>query len=238
MAAVTFDGVTLTYPGLDVPAVGDLHLEVADGELLVLAGPAGCGRSTTLRLLAGLEEVGAGRVLLDGQDVTRLSSRERDVAMVLQSYALYPHLTVGDNLGFAMRVAGIDDDEVARRVAEAAEVLDLTDQLDQTPAELTRDLRHRVAMGRAIVRAPQVFIMDDPLVTLDPAVRAATRDQLSALQRRLGVTTLYATSQPDEALAIGDRVAVLRDGVLQQCDTPQRLREAPANPFVAAYLGV
>ncbi len=219
-------------------SVHDLELEIADGEFLTLVGPPGCGKSTTLRMLAGLEEVDAGRILIDGQDVTDLSPRDRDVAMVFQNYALYPHMTVADNMGFALRIAGVDAAEIRRRVEDAAQILDLTDHLDQVPKALSGGQRQRVAMGRAIVREPTVFLMDEPLNNLDAQLREQTRAQIADLQRRLGITTVYVTHDPVEAMTMGDRVAVMAEGELQQVDTPHVVHHRPANLFVATFIGV
>ena len=237
MATVTYDRVSLTYPGAERPSVSDLNIDIADGEFLVLVGPSGCGKSTSLRMLAGLEEVTSGRILIDGKDVTALSPKERDVAMVFQNYALYPHMSVADNMGFALKIAGVDKGEIRRRVEEAAKILDLTQYLDRKPKDLSGGQRQRVAMGRAIVRQPQVFLMDEPLSNLDAKLRVQTRTQIADLQRRLGVTTVYVTHDQVEAMTMGDRVAVLKDGVLQQCDTPRNMYDHPRNVFVAGFIG-
>ncbi|GAA1579823.1 diacetylchitobiose ABC transporter ATP-binding protein MsiK [Dermacoccus profundi] len=237
MATVTYDNVTLTYPGADRPSVSDLNIEIADGEFLVLVGPSGCGKSTSLRMLAGLEEVTSGRILIDGRDVTALSPKDRDVAMVFQNYALYPHMSVADNMGFALKIAGVDKGEIRKRVEEAAQILDLTQFLERKPKDLSGGQRQRVAMGRAIVRQPQVFLMDEPLSNLDAKLRVQTRTQIADLQRRLGVTTVYVTHDQVEAMTMGDRVAVLKDGLLQQCDTPRNMYDRPANVFVAGFIG-
>ena len=237
MATVTFDNATRQYPGNPVPSVDKLNIEIADGEFLVLVGPSGCGKSTSLRMLAGLEEVNGGRILIGDRDVTNLSPKDRDVAMVFQNYALYPHMTVADNMGFALKIAGVDKGEIRKRVEEAAKILDLTPYLDRKPKALSGGQRQRVAMGRAIVRSPQVFLMDEPLSNLDAKLRVQTRTQIASLQRRLGVTTVYVTHDQVEAMTMGDRVAVLKDGILQQCDSPRRMYDHPANVFVAGFIG-
>ncbi len=237
MATVTFDEATRQYPGNPVPSVDKLNIEIADGEFLVLVGPSGCGKSTSLRMLAGLEEVNGGRILIGDRDVTNLSPKDRDVAMVFQNYALYPHMTVADNMGFALKIAGVSKDEIAKRVKEAARILDLDPYLERKPKALSGGQRQRVAMGRAIVRSPQVFLMDEPLSNLDAKLRVQTRTQIASLQRRLGVTTVYVTHDQVEAMTMGDRVAVLKDGLLQQCDTPRNMYDRPQNVFVAGFIG-
>ena len=221
MATVTFDNVTRIYPGNDKPSVDKVNLEIRDGEFLVLVGPSGCGKSTTLRMLAGLEEVNSGRILIGDRDVTTVPPKERDIAMVFQNYALYPHMTVRDNMGFALKMAKMDKAEIATRVESAALSLGLTDLLDRLPKALSGGQRQRVAMGRAIVRRPKVFLMDEPLSNLDAKLRVQTRTQIAALQRELGVTTMYVTHDQTEALTMGDRIAVIKDGVLQQVGTPR-----------------
>ena len=237
MASVTFDKATRIYPGTTRPAVDQVELTVKDGEFLVLVGPSGCGKTTTLRMLAGLEEVNEGRILIGDRDVTQVPPKDRDIAMVFQNYALYPHMTVAENMGFALKIAGVKKDERAARVLEAAKLLDLEPYLDRKPKALSGGQRQRVAMGRAIVRKPEVFLMDEPLSNLDAKLRVATRTQIASLQRRLGVTTVYVTHDQVEAMTMGDRVAVLKDGVLQQVDTPRALYERPANVFVAGFIG-
>jgi len=237
VATVTFTKASRSYPGSNHPAVDALDLEIADGEFLVLVGPSGCGKSTTLRMLAGLEPVDTGYVHIGETDVTMLPPRDRDIAMVFQSYALYPHMTVAENIGFHLKNKRIPKPEIDQRVREAARLLDLDDYLDRKPAKLSGGQRQRVAMGRAIVREPQVFLMDEPLSNLDAKLRVQTRTQIAALQRRLGVTTVYVTHDQVEAMTMGDRVAVLRDGVLQQCATPRELFTRPANTFVAGFIG-
>ena len=237
MATVTFDKATRIYPGSETPAVDSLDIEIADGEFLVLVGPSGCGKSTSLRMLAGLEEVNSGRILIGDRDVTELPPKDRDVAMVFQNYALYPHMSVADNMGFALRIAGRSKAEIRQRVEEAAKILDLEPYLDRKPKALSGGQRQRVAMGRAIVRQPQVFLMDEPLSNLDAKLRVQTRTQIASLQRRLGVTTVYVTHDQVEAMTMGDRVAVLKDGILQQCDSPRRMYDHPDNVFVAGFIG-
>ncbi|MFO6453163.1 MULTISPECIES: ABC transporter ATP-binding protein [unclassified Aeromicrobium] len=237
MSAVVFDGATRVYPGQDRPAVDHIDLEVKDGEFLVLVGPSGCGKSTTLRMLAGLEDVDAGSIMIGDRDVTRVPPKERDIAMVFQNYALYPHMTVAENMGFALRIAKVSKADIRTRVAEAADLLGLTDFLDRKPKALSGGQRQRVAMGRAIVRSPQVFLMDEPLSNLDAKLRVQTRTQVAALQRRLGTTTVYVTHDQVEAMTMGDRVAVLKDGVLQQVAAPRELYDRPVNLFVAGFMG-
>ncbi len=237
MASVVFENASRIYPGTTAPAVDKLNLTVADGEFLVLVGPSGCGKSTSLRMLAGLEEIDGGRVLIGDRDVTNVAPKDRDIAMVFQSYALYPHMTVAENMGFALKIAGVDKAERDKRVREAAKLLDLEPYLERKPKALSGGQRQRVAMGRAIVREPQVFLMDEPLSNLDAKLRVATRTQIAALQRRLGITTVYVTHDQVEAMTMGDRVAVLKDGLLQQVDTPRNLYDKPANAFVAGFIG-
>jgi len=237
MASVVFENASRIYPGTTKPAVDKLSLTINDGEFLVLVGPSGCGKSTSLRMLAGLEEVDTGTIRIGDKDVTHIAPKDRDIAMVFQSYALYPHMSVAENMGFALKIAGIDKTERDRRVKEAAKLLDLEDYLDRKPKALSGGQRQRVAMGRAIVREPQVFLMDEPLSNLDAKLRVATRTQIAALQRRLGITTVYVTHDQVEAMTMGDRVAVLKDGLLQQVDTPRNLYDSPANAFVAGFIG-
>ena len=237
MASVVFENASRIYPGTTAPAVDKLNLTVADGEFLVLVGPSGCGKSTSLRMLAGLEEIDGGRVLIGDRDVTNVAPKDRDIAMVFQSYALYPHMTVAENMGFALKIAGVDKAEREKRVREAAKLLDLEPYLERKPKALSGGQRQRVAMGRAIVREPQVFLMDEPLSNLDAKLRVQTRTQIAALQRRLGTTTVYVTHDQVEAMTMGDRVAVLKDGILQQVDTPRALYDEPANAFVATFIG-
>ncbi len=237
MASVTFDHATRTYPGAARPALDGLELTVEDGEFLVLVGPSGSGKSTALRMLAGLEDVSAGRILIGDRDVTHLPPRERDIAMVFQSYALYPHLDVENNIGFPLHLAKVPTDELRQRVLAAARLLDLEPYLKRKPKELSGGQRQRVAMGRAIVRDPQVFLLDEPLSNLDAKLRAQTRRAIALLQRRLRVTTVYVTHDQVEALTMGDRVAVLKDGVLQQLGAPGQLYSHPDNVFVAGFIG-
>jgi multiple sugar transport system ATP-binding protein len=237
MATVDIQRASRIYPGLDRPAVNALDLQVDDAEFLVLVGPSGCGKSTTLRMLAGLEPIDQGQVFIGQRDVTYDPPKDRDIAMVFQSYALYPHMTVAENIGFHLKITKVPKAERAQRVAEAARILDLEDQLNRKPAKLSGGQRQRVAMGRAIVRQPQVFLMDEPLSNLDAKLRVQTRTQIAELQRRLGVTTVYVTHDQVEAMTMADRVAVLKDGVLQQCATPRDLFTTPRNLFVAGFIG-
>ncbi|ADG78257.1 ABC transporter related protein OS=Tsukamurella paurometabola (strain ATCC 8368 / DSM / CCUG 35730 / CIP 100753 / JCM 10117 / KCTC 9821 / NBRC 16120 / NCIMB 702349 / NCTC 13040) OX=521096 GN=Tpau_1636 PE=4 SV=1 [Tsukamurella paurometabola] len=237
MASVTFDQASRFYSGTDKPAVDKLDLVVEDGEFLVLVGPSGCGKSTSLRMLAGLEEVDSGAIRIGDRDVTAVPPKDRDVAMVFQNYALYPHMTVGDNMGFSLKLARRSAAEITERVAAAARLLDLTEYLDRKPGALSGGQRQRVAMGRAIVREPQVFLMDEPLSNLDAKLRVQTRSQIGALQRRLNTTTVYVTHDQVEAMTMGDRVAILKDGLLQQCASPRELYDRPINTFVAGFIG-
>jgi multiple sugar transport system ATP-binding protein len=237
MATVSYRGATRVYPGSTTPAVDRLELEIGDGEFMVLVGPSGCGKSTSLRMLAGLEEVTEGTIHIGDRDVTNLAPKDRDIAMVFQNYALYPHMSVADNMGFALKMAGVNKAEREQRVRQAAELLGLTEFLGRKPKAMSGGQRQRVAMGRAIVRNPQVFCMDEPLSNLDAKLRVSTRTQIAQLQQRLGVTTVYVTHDQVEAMTMGDRVAVLKDGVLQQVDTPLRLYDDPANLFVAGFIG-
>lgn len=237
MATVDFEHVSLKYPGTERPAINDLNLNIADGEFLVLVGPSGCGKSTTVRMLAGLEEVTAGTIRIGDKDVTGVDPKDRDIAMVFQNYALYPHMTVSENMGFALKLSRTPKAEIRRRVEEAAKMLDLTEFLDRKPKALSGGQRQRVAMGRAIVRSPQVFCMDEPLSNLDAKLRVQTRSHIASLQRRLGVTTVYVTHDQVEAMTMGDRVAVLNAGELQQVDTPRVLYTQPDNVFVAGFVG-
>ncbi|WP_438486511.1 ABC transporter ATP-binding protein [Streptomyces sp. S186] len=237
MATVTYDQATRIYPGSDKPAVDKLDITIEDGEFLVLVGPSGCGKSTSLRMLAGLEDVDAGAIRIGERDVTHLPPKDRDIAMVFQNYALYPHMTVADNMGFALKIAGVPKAEIRQKVEDAAKILDLTEYLGRKPKALSGGQRQRVAMGRAIVREPQVFLMDEPLSNLDAKLRVQTRTQIAGLQRRLGITTVYVTHDQVEAMTMGDRVAVLKDGLLQQVDSPRNMYDRPANLFVAGFIG-
>jgi multiple sugar transport system ATP-binding protein len=236
MATVTFDHATRIYPGATRPAVDAVDLQISDGELMVLLGPPGCGKSTLLRMLAGLEELDGGHIWIGDLDVTDVAPADRDIAMAFESYALYPHMTVGENMGFALKVLGIPKAERIARVEEAARLLDLESVLSKKPVAISGSQRQRVAMGRAIVRRPQVFLMDEPLANLDDELRAQTRSQIQQLQRKVGVTTVYVTVDPAEAFEVGDRIAILDKGVLQQVGTPAVIAAAPANEFVAQYL--
>jgi multiple sugar transport system ATP-binding protein len=237
MAIVTFEQATRRYSGADRPAVDRLDLSVGDGEFVVLVGPSGCGKTTSLRMIAGLETVDSGRILIGTRDVTDADPKDRDVAMVFQNYALYPHMNVAQNMGFALKIARLAKSEIRERVLDAARLLDLEPYLDRKPKDLSGGQRQRVAMGRAIVRRPQVFLMDEPLSNLDAKLRVQTRNQIAGLQRRLGITTVYVTHDQVEAMTMGDRVAVLRDGVLQQCAVPRELYRSPVNMFVAEFIG-
>ena len=236
MAEIVLDHVAKVYPG-GVVAVDDVSLRIGDGEFIVLVGPSGCGKSTLLRLIAGLEEASAGAIAIGDDDVTTLAPRRRDVAMVFQSYALYPHMNVRQNIGYGLKVRRTPKDETKRRVEEVAALLGLEKLLDRRPAQLSGGQRQRVAMGRAIVREPKAFLMDEPLSNLDAKLRVGMRASLAQLHQRLGVTTIYVTHDQTEAMTLGQRVAVLNEGRVLQCDTPQRLYDTPENVFVAAFIG-
>jgi multiple sugar transport system ATP-binding protein len=236
VASIEIKAINKVYPN-GFHAVHDLDISVADGEFMVLVGPSGCGKTTALRMVAGLEEITTGEVRIGAKDVTTLPARERDIAMVFQNYALYPHMTVAQNIGFALSLRKLSKAEIDRRVREAADVLSLTEWLDRKPAQLSGGQRQRVAMGRAIVREPAVFLMDEPLSNLDAKLRVQMRAEVSRIQRRLGVATMYVTHDQTEAMTMGDRVAVLNAGVLQQCDKPQALYDNPDNLFVAGFMG-
>jgi multiple sugar transport system ATP-binding protein len=237
MTAVRYVEATRTYEGTDTPAVDSLSLDIADGELLVLVGPSGSGKSTALRMLAGLEPLDAGAIHIGDRDVSNIRPRDRDIAMVFQNYALYPQLSVAENMGFALKQHGVPKEERTARVRETARILDLEPFLDRKPGQLSGGQRQRVAMGRAIVRQPAVYLMDEPLSNLDAKLRVQTRAEVVELQARLGVTTVYVTHDQVEAMTMGHRVAVLRDGVLQQCDAPSTLYHEPVNLFVAGFIG-
>jgi multiple sugar transport system ATP-binding protein len=237
VASVQYESATRFYPGTSKPAVSELNLSITDGELLVLVGPSGSGKSTALRMLAGLEPLDAGHILIGGKDVSAVRPRDRDIAMVFQNYALYPQMDVASNMGFALKQQGVPKEERLQRVREAAKLLDLEPYLDRKPRNLSGGQRQRVAMGRAIVRHPQVYLMDEPLSNLDAKLRVQTRTELVELQQRLAVTTVYVTHDQVEAMTMGHRVAVLRDGELQQCAAPSTLYHEPANLFVARFIG-
>jgi multiple sugar transport system ATP-binding protein len=236
MAEIALDGVTKVFPD-GYEAVKDIDLEIADGEFMILVGPSGCGKSTALRMVAGLEEISAGEVRIDGEAVNDRAPKDRDIAMVFQNYALYPHMTVRENMGFALKLAGVDRSEIERKVGEAAAILDLEQHLDRRPANLSGGQRQRVAMGRAIVRDPKAFLLDEPLSNLDAKLRVQMRTELARLQSRLETTTIYVTHDQTEAMTLGDRVAVMRAGELQQVGTPAELYNNPKNLFVAGFIG-
>ena len=236
MAKVVYDGVYKRFPD-GTEAVKDMSLDIEDGEFMILVGPSGCGKSTALRMCAGLEEITEGQMMIGDKVVNNLTPKERDIAMVFQSYALYPHMTVADNMGFALKLAKVPADEIDKRVKEAADTLDLTEYLHRKPKALSGGQRQRVAMGRAIVREPQAFLMDEPLSNLDAKLRVAMRTQIAELQNKLGVTTLYVTHDQVEAMTMGDRVAVLKRGELMQADSPQHLYDNPDNLFVGGFMG-
>src|SRR3954470_13219195 len=237
MTEVKYDDATRTYEGTDVPAVDHLNIDIGDGELLVLVGPSGSGKSTALRMLAGLEPLDSGSIYIGDRNVSNVRPRDRDIAMVFQNYALYPQLSVAENMGFALKQQKVPKEERITRVREAARVLDLEPYLDRKPKHLSGGQRQRVAMGRAIVRRPAVYLMDEPLSNLDAKLRVQTRTEVVDLQARLGVATVYVTHDQVEAMTMGDRVAVLKDGVLQQCDAPGTLYHEPDNLFVAGFIG-
>ena len=236
MASVTLHDVVKRYPD-GYQAITDLNLEIQDGEFMIFVGPSGCGKSTALRMIAGLEDITDGELRIGDQVVNAMSPKERDIAMVFQSYALYPHMSVYDNMGFSLKLSKVPKEEIDRAVREAAEILDLTELLERKPAALSGGQRQRVAMGRAIVRSPKAFLMDEPLSNLDAKLRVAMRAEIAALQNRLAVTTIYVTHDQVEAMTMGDRVAVLKKGVLQQVDAPQQLYDHPDNLFVAGFIG-
>ena len=236
MASITLEKVTKVYPN-GFEAIHELDLDVADGEFMVIVGPSGCGKTTALRMVAGLEDITDGTVRIGDRIVNDLSPKDRDIAMVFQNYALYPHMTVGQNIGFALRLRRMPKVEIKKKVNETAEILGLTEWIDRKPGQLSGGQRRRVAMGRAIVREPSVFLMDEPLSNLDAKLRVQMRGEVAHIQRSLGVATLYVTHDQVEAMTMGDRVAVVRDGVLQQCDNPQALYDNPKNLFVAGFMG-
>jgi multiple sugar transport system ATP-binding protein len=236
MATVTLENVNKVYDN-GFQAIYDLSLDIVDGEFLVLVGPSGCGKSTALRMIAGLEEITSGEMRIGDRVVNDVEPKDRDIAMVFQNYALYPHMSVAENIGFALKLAKVSKEEITERVNRAAEILELTTYLDRKPGQLSGGQRQRVAMGRAIVRQPAAFLMDEPLSNLDAKLRVQMRAEIASLQRELGVTTFYVTHDQVEAMTMGDRVAVIKDGVLQQVDTPQNLYDNPVNVFVAAFIG-
>ena len=235
MASVTLRNLCKTFK--TVKAVNDLNLEINDKEFLVLVGPSGCGKTTALRMIAGLEETTSGSILIGDSDVTDVAPKDRDIAMVFQNYALYPHMSVYENMAFALRMRKFPKDQIANRVQESAKLLGLENLLDRKPKQLSGGQRQRVALGRAIVREPKVFLMDEPLSNLDAKLRVQTRAEITKLQRRLGITTIYVTHDQVEAMTMGDRIVVMRDGLLQQCDTPMNIYKYPANIFVAGFIG-
>ena len=237
MAGVRYEGATRVYPKTEHPAVSHLDLDVSDGEFVVLVGPSGCGKSTSLRMLAGLEPVDDGAIYIGDKAVTDTAPKDRDIAMVFQDYALYPHMTVAENMGFALQMAKRPKSEIRERVSEAARILDLGRLFDRRPSALSGGQRQRVAMGRAIVRNPRVFLMDEPLSNLDAKLRVQTRAEIAALQQRLGTTTIYVTHDQVEAMTMGDRIAVMNEGRLQQVDDPRLVYARPTNVFVARFIG-
>ncbi|HEY8372444.1 MAG TPA: sn-glycerol-3-phosphate ABC transporter ATP-binding protein UgpC [Pseudonocardiaceae bacterium] len=236
MAEIVLDKVSKRFPDGAV-AVRDVDLQIADGEFVILVGPSGCGKSTTLNMIAGLEDITSGELRIDGERMNERAPKDRDIAMVFQSYALYPHMTVRENMAFPLRLAKVDKETVNRKVEEAARILDLTQHLDRKPSQLSGGQRQRVAMGRAIVRNPKAFLMDEPLSNLDAKLRVQMRTEVSRIQRRLGTTTVYVTHDQTEAMTLGDRVVVMRGGVVQQIGPPQELYDHPANLFVAGFIG-
>jgi multiple sugar transport system ATP-binding protein len=236
MATVSLEGINKVYEN-GFHAVKDLSVDIADGEFMVLVGPSGCGKTTALRMIAGLEDITSGILRIGGKEANDETPKERDIAMVFQNYALYPHMTVAENIGFALKLRKLPKDQLDAKVREAAEILGLTDWLDRKPGQLSGGQRQRVAMGRAIVREPSVFLMDEPLSNLDAKLRVQMRAEVARIQRRIGVATVYVTHDQVEAMTMGDRVTVMRDGLLQQVDTPQNLYDNPDNIFVAAFIG-
>src|SRR3954463_7002147 len=236
MAEITFKNVWKRYPD-GFEAVKDMNLEIGDGEFMILVGPSGCGKSTALRMVAGLEEITDGALIIGGERVNELAPRDRDIAMVFQNYALYPHMTVRENMGFALKLAKVDKGEIDRKVDEASKILELQQHLDRKPANLSGGQRQRVAMGRAIVRDPKAFLREEPLSNLDAKLRVQMRTQVARIQHQLGTTMLYVTHDQTEAMTLGDRVAVMRAGIVQQVDSPKVLYEDPTNLFVAGFIG-
>ncbi|MDW5597952.1 sn-glycerol-3-phosphate ABC transporter ATP-binding protein UgpC [Conexibacter stalactiti] len=236
MSAITLEEITKRYPDGTL-AVDSLSLDLSDGEFMILVGPSGCGKSTALRMVAGLEEISDGELRIGGERVNELPPKGRDIAMVFQNYALYPHMSVARNMGFALKMAKLSKAEIDRRVREAAEILDLSEHLERRPGQLSGGQRQRVAMGRAIVREPQAFLMDEPLSNLDAKLRVQTRAEIARIQKRLGTTTLYVTHDQTEAMTLGDRVAIMKSGVLQQVGSPRDLYDTPVNVFVAGFIG-
>jgi multiple sugar transport system ATP-binding protein len=236
MAEITLDGVTKVFPD-GFEAVKDMDLDIQDGEFMILVGPSGCGKSTALRMIAGLEDISSGELKIGGEEVNDKAPKDRDIAMVFQNYALYPHMTVRENMGFALKLAGADKEEINKKVEEAARTLDLEQHLDRRPANLSGGQRQRVAMGRAIVRDPKAFLMDEPLSNLDAKLRVQMRTEVAKLQSKLETTTVYVTHDQTEAMTLGDRVAVMRAGVLQQVGAPAELYDNPVNLFVAGFIG-
>ncbi len=236
MAEIVLDHVTKRYPDGTV-GVADANVEIADGEFIILVGPSGCGKSTTLNMIAGLEDISDGELRIGGERVNEKAPKDRDIAMVFQSYALYPHMTVRENMGFPLKLAKVDKAEINRKVEEAAQILDLTHHLDRKPANMSGGQRQRVAMGRAIVRSPKAFLMDEPLSNLDAKLRVQMRTMVSKLQQRLQTTTVYVTHDQTEAMTLGDRIVVMRGGKIQQIGSPETLYDTPANLFVAGFIG-
>jgi multiple sugar transport system ATP-binding protein len=236
VAEIVLDHIVKRYPD-GALAVDDFNLTIADGEFIILVGPSGCGKSTTLNMVAGLEDITQGELIIDGQVANNKAPKDRDIAMVFQSYALYPHMTVGENMGFPLQLAKVDKATIKQKVAEAAEMLELTQHLDRKPSNLSGGQRQRVAMGRAIVRSPKAFLMDEPLSNLDAKLRVQMRTQVSRIQKTLGTTTLYVTHDQTEAMTLGDRVVVMRGGLIQQVGSPQHLYDNPTNLFVAGFIG-
>src|SRR5205085_1385780 len=236
MADIALEHITKRYPD-GYEAVKDMNLGIADGEFMILVGPSGCGKSTALRMVAGLEDISEGELKIGGQVVNQLAPKDRDIAMVFQNYALYPHMTVRENMGFALKLAKAPQEEMDRKVNEAAKILDLEQHLDRKPANLSGGQRQRVAMGRAIVRSPKAFLMDEPLSNLDAKLRVQMRTQVARIQKTLATTTLYVTHDQTEAMTLGDRVVVMRGGVVQQVGSPQQLYDEPGNLFVAGFIG-